>query len=197
MNGRNAIGQVFVALSRHQEARVLDHSAKFLLARETCNALHQILVAIPIACHQLTNQGDSAKAPALVNSIKQRVLHLAELEASKHATGLEHAERLLERNILVCEIANAKSHRVQVDALAGYHVQILGVCFDKVKPRRARVRRLERALFALSQHVRVDVGDGDACVNVVVDVRGVVEHAESNVACATCDVQDVHAPVLG
>lgn len=47
------------------------------------------------------------------------------------------------------------------------------------------------ALFADGEHVGVDVGDGDADVWVAVEVVGVGEVAEGDVACAACYVEDV------
>lgn len=192
---RNAIRQILISLPRYQKTSILDHIAKLGLARELGNALHQILVAVAVTGDQLANQRDSSKAPALVDGIEQRVVDLGKLEAGEDTTWLEDAEGFLESDFLVCEVADAKGDGVQVDAVGGDHVEVLGVCLDKGEAGGARVGCLQGTLFALSEHVGVDVCDGDFGVRVVVDGRGVVEHAEGDVARAAGDVENVPALV--
>jgi hypothetical protein len=197
VDGSNSIRQILIALPRHQKPGVADHAAELLLARELGNALDKILVAIAVAGNELANERDGGEAPALVDGVEERVVHLAELEAGEDAAGLEDAVGLAQGDILVGEVADAEGDRVQVDAGVGDHAEVLCVCLDEAEARRARVRRRQRALLALGQHGRVDVGDGHARVRVVVDVRGVVEHAERDVARAAGDVEDAHARGAG
>lgn len=186
--------QILVPLPRHHKPGLPNHAPELLLAGELLNALYEILVTIPIPRDQLPNHRYSAEAPALVHGVEERVVDLAELEAGEYATGLEDAERFAERRGFVGEVADAKGDRVEIQAPALNHVQILGVGLDKVQPRRVvRVTRGEAALAALGEHLGVDVGDGDARQVVAVDGGGVVEHAEGDVACAARHVEDVPA----
>jgi hypothetical protein len=195
VNGRNTISQVLVAFPRNQEASIPNHTAELLLAREPRDRLDEVLIRGLVASHHLSNVRDSVEGPLLVDGVEQRVLDLAELKASEDTARLQHPERLLEGNILVCEVPDAEGDGVEIDRVIRNHVQLLCICLDEPQARTSCIRRLQTPLLALGQHVGVDVCDGDVGVGVVVDVAGVVEHAECDVARATGDVKDVPALV--
>jgi len=134
MDSRNPAAQILPPTPRHHKARRDNHIPEFLLARKAVNALHQVLVARPVPRHQLPYQRNGAKAPPLVNGVDDRVPHLAELEAREYAAGLEHAERLAQRGVLVGEVPDPEGDGVQVDAavLDADGAQVLGVCEEEV-----------------------------------------------------------------
>lgn len=208
MNSSHAARQVLIPLSAHHEARIDNHIPKILLARELFDTLDKILVTIAIARDQLSDQRDRRKAPLLVNSVEKRVLiGLAELQASKHAAGLEHAVRLPQSGGDVGKVADAEGDGVQVDGLVGDSVrggvadlvgaqrlglgEVLGVGFEEGQGCLLRGWEGGAALFADGQHGGVDVGNGDAHVLVAVDDVRVVKHAEGDIAGAAGDVEDV------
>jgi hypothetical protein len=196
MYRRNPIRQILIPLPRNQKPSLPNHPAKLLLTRELRNTLHQILVTRSIPRDHLPNHRDRVERPLLVDSVKERVLDLAELETREDAAGLEHAEGFFQGDVLVREIADAERDGVQVDGVVWDHVQLLSVGLYEPQPGTPCVGCLQAALLALGQHLRVDVCDGDVGVCVVVDVRGVVEHAEGDVARAAGDVEDVPALLL-
>src|SRR3954470_24577923 len=93
MNRRNATCQILPSLANNLKARVSNHVPECLLIRKFLNALHQILVAIPISGHQLPDEWNRAKRPPLVYPVQSRRAgcHLAELEAGKDTTGPQDA----------------------------------------------------------------------------------------------------------
>lgn len=204
MNRRNAKAQILppllahslrrsalTPLPRNHKARLANHLREILLLREALDALHEVLVAIPVRRNDLSDQRDRAKRPPLVHGVEKRVVQVRrELQASEHAAGLQHAEGFAQRNVLVREVPDAESDGVQVDAGVGDGVQILGVGLEEVDAAGGGVGRLREALAALGQHLRVDVGDGDVGGGVAVEGGGVVEHAHGDVAGAAGDVED-------
>lgn len=193
MNGSNAVCEVLIALARHQKASIFDHIAKLDLGGELCNALDEVLVAVAIAGNKLADERDSAEAPALVDGVEQGVVDFGKLEAGEYAAGLEHAVGFFQRDVFVREVADAKGDGVEVDAVGGDHVEVLGIGFYEVQARGSCVWCLEGALLAFCKHVWVDVGDCDFGVGVVVDGRGVIEHAEGDVTGSAGDIEDVPA----
>lgn len=73
---------------------------------------------------------------------------------------------------------------------------MLGVGFDEGQPRCVVVGCVDGALAAFGQHVSVDITDCHAGLEVVVDVCGVVEHPECDVAGPAGDVEDVPPALL-
>lgn len=190
-----ASGEILPALSPNHKPSLDNHVPKLLLARESLDALDQILIAIAITRDQLPNQRDRAKTPPLVNGVEKGpvAIDFAEFEDSQHAAGLQDAVRLPEGSGDVTKVSNAKRHRVQVDRVVGDAgaLQVLGVGLEKGQGGLLAGGQRQGALFADGEHGWVDVGDGDADVGVgVQDVRG-VQVAEGNVACAACYVEDV------
>lgn len=196
MDSSNPTSQIFIPPTRNHKPSLLNHPPKLLLTREALNTLNKILIAIPIPRNHLPNKRDGTEIPPLVDGIENRVIHLTELHASKDPTGLQHPERLVQRSLLVREIADPKHNRVQVDRGVGDMRHVLGVGFDEGQPRGVVVGCVDGALAAFGQHVGVDVADGDAGLEVVVDVCRVVEHAEGDVAGPAGDVEDVPAAFL-
>jgi hypothetical protein len=196
MYRRNPIRQILIPLPRNQKPGLPNHPAKLLLTRKLGNTLHEVLITRAIPRHHLPNHRDRVERPLLVHGVEQRILDLAELEAREDAAGLEHAECFFQGDVFVREIADAERDGVQINRVVRDHVQLLSVGLDEPQPGTPCVGCLEAALLALGQHLRVDVCDGDVGVGVVVDVRGVVEHAEGDVARAAGDVEDVPALLL-
>lgn len=192
MNGRHAARQVLVARARHLEARRDNHVPKLILAGEPLNALHEVLVAVPIRRHQLANQRDRAKRPLLVHGVEQRVADLGKLHAGEDAAGLEHAVGLAQRGGDVGKVADAKGDGVEVERVVGNGGgEDLGVGLEVGEGGLVGGGEGEGALAADVEHGRVDVGDGDVDVGVGVLGVGVLDHAEGNVAGAAGDVEDL------
>lgn len=196
MYGRHAARQILPPLSTHDEPSVDNHVPKLLLTREPLDALHQVLVAIPIPRDELPNKRDGPKAPLLVHGIEQRVLvDLTKLQHGQHAAGLEHAVRLAQGFGDVAKVADAKSDGVQVDRVGGdaaWTSEVLGVGLEEAQCGLLGGGEGEAcALLADGEHGWVDVGDGHAYVGVGVDGVGVGEVAEGDVAGAAGDVEDV------
>lgn len=132
--GRYTTRQILIALTAHHKASVENHVSKLLLRGETLNALHQVLVTIPIARHQLPNERDRPKTPPLVDGIEEgKTIDLGKLEHGKHATGLEHSVRLAQSQGDIAEIPNAKRDRVQIDRVVGDAggAEVLGVGLEE------------------------------------------------------------------
>jgi hypothetical protein len=204
MNSRNTKTQILPALLAHtlrrsalpplpgnNKARLANHLREILLLREPLNALHKILVAVPVRSHNLSNQRNRAERPALVHGVEERVIEVRrEFQAREHAAGLQHAISLPERRVLVREIADSKGDGVEVYAGVRDGRQGLGVGFEEVDAAGGGVGCLGQALAALGEHFGVDVGDGDVRGGVAVQHSGVVEHAHGDVAGAARDVED-------
>lgn len=188
----NSTGQILPSLPWNHEPSSLDHVLPLVLSWELLNALHKILVARPISRDELADQRNRTKAPPLIHCLKQRVRDTTELEARKHSTGLKHAVRLAQGLLLVREVPDPERHSVKVHAVIR-HRELLCIRDEEIQVRRVCIRCLKRALAALSKHVGVDIRDSDAGVGGVVDVVGVVEHAEGDVTGAAGDVEDVPA----
>lgn len=192
MNRRNPARQVLIPLPSDLKPSILNQPPELLLCREPLDALHQILVAIPIPSNDLPNQRDRAEAPLPIDGIQHGNLDLGELQARKHTTGLQHTPCLAQRRRHIREVPDAERHRVQIQRV------VLDLGRDLLRVRleegeRGLVRRGqgEGALAADVEHGRVDVRDGDVHVGVsVVRVR-VLEHAEGDVARAAGDVEDL------
>lgn len=192
MNGGNAIRQVLIAVTRNSKARIDNHITEFLLLREPLNALNEVLVAIPIASNDLADQRNSAKRPALVQGIKDRVaLHGAKLKTSEDTAGAENAVRLPQRGRDIRKVTNTKGDGVQIDRVIRDGSGQLGSVGDE-EGECGLVGDGEGfgAGAANGQHGGVDVGDGQVYGGVVVDVDGVAEEAEGYVACAAGDVEE-------
>ena len=94
MNCRNTIRQIFPLARWNQEASILDHITKLILAGKILNTLHQILITPSIPRNKLPNDRNRPKAPALIHTIKQLILYLAELQARKKHLRASRHERL-------------------------------------------------------------------------------------------------------
>lgn len=193
MNGRNPPREILISRSRRQKPSLLDHRTELLLAREFLDTLDQILVAVPVTGNDLADEGDGTEAPAFVDCVEEIVIDLAELHTRKHPAGLQHAERLVQRGLLVCKIADAKDNRVQVDRVVRHGRHALRVGLHEGEPLRVVVRSLDAPLLALCKHVGIDIGDRHAGLVVVVNVRRMVEHAKSNVTGPAGDIEDIPA----
>lgn len=161
MYSGDSAGEILVALSADDEAGVEDEVAELVLGGEALDALDEVLVRVPVAGDELADEGDGAEAPAPVGLGEEGrpAIGLAELEHGEDAARLEDAVRLAQRRGDVAEIADAKGHRVQVDAGVrdACGPQVLGVGLEEGKGRLlARGQRL-RSLLAHCQHVRVDI----------------------------------------
>ena len=197
VNGSNTIGQVLPTLTilttRHHKSSLLDHIPPLSLAGESLNTLNQILIAVSVSSNNLSNQRNSSKTPSLVDEVENRVVDFAELETSEYTTGLQDAESLLQRNILVCKVTDAERDRVQIHTVIRNHVQILRIRLYKVQSSGTVIVGQSCTLATLGEHIRIDVGDCNVCVWVVVYICRVVEDAEGDVAGAACDVEDFPA----
>lgn len=193
MNSRNPPSQILIPNPRDHKPSFLNHPPELVLAGEALNAFHKILITATVPSNQLADERDSAKIPALINRIEDRVIDLTELHAREHTAGLQHTEGLGQRSLLIGEIADTKDDGVQIDRVVGDMRHVLGVGLDEGEAVGVIVGGLGGALAAFGKHVGVDVADGDASLEVVVDVGGVVEHAEGDVAGPAGDVEDVPA----
>lgn len=92
MYGSNTTREILkAAVLSNNEARIANQPAKLLLRRKALDALDKVLIRISVASHELTDQRDGGKAPALVDGVEQRVRDLAELETGEDAAGLQDA----------------------------------------------------------------------------------------------------------
>lgn len=191
----HASRKILPSLAPNDKPSIHNHIPEFLLAGEPLNTLHQILVALAVSRHQLPNQGNGTKAPALVNGIKQRILvDLAKLEHGQHAAGLEDAVGLAQGLWDIAKVADAKGDSVQVDRVVGDAGGGEVLCVGLEEGQGGLLgggELLGGALAADGEHGGVDVGDGDAHVGVGVDNVRVVQVAEGNVAGAAGNVEDV------
>ena len=190
MDGRDATGKILPSLSWNHKASSLDHIPPLLLLWELLDALNQVLVTRSVACDKLSNQWDCAEAPPLVNLVEQRICDTTELQAGKDTTWLENAVCLSQCLVLVGEVPDSKCDSVQIDRVI-WDWQFLSICYQPVQVLGASIWCFKTAFPALGQHIWIDVGDCDAGVWGVVDVVSVVEHAESNVAGTTGNIEDV------
>lgn len=193
MNRRNAPRQVLIPLPGHLKPSRPNHVPKVRLAREPLDALHQVLVAVPVSRDELSDQGDGAEAPLLVHGVEERdAVGLGEFEAGEDAAGLEHAVRLLEGGGHIGEVADAKGHGVQVEGVVfDGGGDLLRVGFEEGEAGLVRGREREGAVAADLEHGWVDVGDCDVDVGVAVVGVRVLEHSEGNVACTASHVEDL------
>lgn len=191
MDRRDAAGEVLEASSGDHKAGLLNHPSKLLLAGELLNTLHQVLVAVAVAGHQLPDHGDGGEAPLLVHGVEETVVHLAEFHARKHTTGLQDSESLHESGLLVGEIPNPKDNRVQVDGVIGNAGHMFCVALHERQSVRIVVWRLDAPLLALRQHLGINVRDRHPGLPVVVDVGRVVQHAKRDIARPAGDIQDI------
>lgn len=207
MHRRHPPRQILPPLPGNRKPRLHNHVPKLPLAREPLNALHQVLVTLPVPRHQLPNQRNRPERPLPVRRREQRrpPVRLAKLQARKHAARLQHAVRFPQRRRDVAEVADAEGDGVEVDrgvrdrggrgggrGEEGFGGgEVFGVGAEEGQGRLLARGEERRALFADREHGRVDVGDGHAHRGVgVEDVRG-VQHAEGDVAGAAGDVEDV------
>lgn len=51
----NSSGQILIAFTRHHESDLFNHLLELVLARELLDALHEILVAVPVSGNKLPN----------------------------------------------------------------------------------------------------------------------------------------------
>jgi hypothetical protein len=161
VNGSDTISQILptfaILTTGNNKASIFNHIPPFRLTRELFNALDKILIAIPITSNDLANQRYGSKTPALVDKIKDWIIHLAKLQTSKDTTRLQDTKGFLERNMLVGEIAYAKRNRVQIYTGIRDHVQVLGIGLYEIQASGAVVDGGGGAFAAFGQHVRVDV----------------------------------------
>lgn len=207
MHRRHPPRQILPPLPGNHKPRLHNHVPKLPLAREPLNALHQVLVALPVPRHQLPNQRNRPERPLPVRRRKQRrpPVRLAKLQARKHPARLQHPVRFPQRRRDVAEVADAEGDGVEVDrgvrdgggrrgggGEEGFGGgEVFGVGAEEGEGCLLARGEEGRALFADREHGRVDVGDGHADGGVgVEDVRG-VQHAEGDVAGAAGDVEDV------
>lgn len=187
--------EVLIALAANNEARVEDEVAELVLGGEPLDAFDKVLVRVPVAGDELADEGDGAEAPAPVGLGEERgpAVGLAELEDGEDAAGLQHAVRLAQRRGDVAKVADAKGHRVQVDAGVrdARGGQVLGVGLEEGEVCLLACGEGLGPLLAHCQHVWVDVGDGHAHVRVAVHDVGMIQVAEGDVACAAGYVEDV------
>lgn len=116
MNRRNSTCQVLIPLASHSETGLLDHVSELLLAGEPLDAFDKILVAITVSGDQLADEGNGTERPLLVDGVEERVLvHLAELEASKHAAWLQDPVSLPQSRRDIGEVSDAECDSVQVE----------------------------------------------------------------------------------
>ena len=119
MDSRNTTSEVLVAVARHGEAGVDNHVSELLLGGEALDALHEVLVRVPVAGDDLADEGDGAEGPALVEGVENHVVDGAELETGEDAAGLQHAAGLAQGGGYVGEVADAEGDGVQVDGVVG------------------------------------------------------------------------------
>lgn len=172
------------------EARVGDHAPPLALGGEPIDALDEVLVAVPVAGDDLADQRYRCEGPALVDGVEGRVVDLAELEAGEDASRLEDAKGLAQGARLVRKVADAEGDCVQIYAVRGDRGEVLCVGLEEAQSACRVVRGGGEAFLALGEHGRVDIRDGDVGGVIVVDGRGVVQHALRNVAGAASDVED-------
>lgn len=105
------------ALPGHHETRLTNHARKILLLWEPLNALHEVLVTIPVGRNNLSNKRNRAERPPLVHGVEERVMQIRrEFQASEDAARLENAEGLAQRDVFVREIPDAESDGVEIYA---------------------------------------------------------------------------------
>lgn len=73
MNGGYPAGEILVAVASHGEACVYNHVPEVLLARESLDAFHEVLIAVSVCGDQLPDEGNGAEGPLLVNGVQERV----------------------------------------------------------------------------------------------------------------------------
>lgn len=173
MDGGNTTRQILIALASNLESGILNHASELLLARESLDTLDEVLIAIPVTGHKLSNERNGTERPLLVDGVEERVLvDLAELETGENTARLEYTVSLLQRGGDVCEVANAECDGVQIEGVvlnAGR--QDLGVGFEEGEAGLMGGGEGEGAVATDGEHGWVDVGDCD--VDVGVEVLGV------------------------
>ena len=191
MNSSNSSGETLKTLSRDHETCSGNHVTEFCRARKLFDALHKILVACSIRCDKFPNDGDCTEAPPLVDTIKYRIVHLAELQTRKDSSGLKNPISFLQSSLLISKIANPKCNSVEVDGIAFYHRQFFCIGFKKIESISSCVACSKTSFSPLCKHLRIYIRDGDRSLRIMIDMCGVVEHSECNISCTTSDIQDL------
>ena len=149
MNSRNPRRQILKSSPRNHKPSFLNHIPKLLLRRKPLNTLDQILITSTVPSNQLPNQGNCAKAPPLIDSIKQRIINLTKLHTSKHPARLQNAERLVQCSLLIREISDPKHNRVQIHRVIRDRRHVFGVGFHEGETIGVVVGCVDAAFFAL------------------------------------------------
>lgn len=170
MYGGHTTREVLIPVAAYDKAGVDNHVPELLLRGEPLDALHQVLVRVPVPGDELADEGDGAEAPPLVDGVEEgEAVDLAELEDGEDAAGLEDAVGLPEGGGDVAEVPDAKGHGIEVHrGRLDLAREVLGVGLEEGEGRLLRGGELRRPLLADGEHVGVDVGDGDAHVGVAV-----------------------------
>jgi len=92
MNADDAEGEVLVG--HLIESRLLDHPLELLLLGEPADALHQVLVRLPLASQQLAHRRDHLEGVLVVQPLHRLVGQVAELQAHEASARLQHSIRL-------------------------------------------------------------------------------------------------------
>src|SRR5687767_9005013 len=72
-----------IAPAHPLEACLTDHLGEIRLTRKLANRLHQILIAIGIACHCLAYLRNGVERPGVIDLVKDRQFDLGKFEAEE------------------------------------------------------------------------------------------------------------------
>mmetsp|Transcript_22263 Transcript_22263/g.57035 ORF Transcript_22263/g.57035 Transcript_22263/m.57035 type:complete len:295 (+) Transcript_22263:413-1297(+) len=193
VDGDDAAGEVLVARAR--EAGRLDHGLKLLLRRKLPDALHEVLVAVPVVGHRGAHRRDDVEGVGVIELAQAGHRDARKLQHKQPAAGAQHAVRLRQRGALVRHVADPKGDGVAVHGavLVGQRLRV-ALHPGEVRARVAQPLRPPRALL---QHRPVDVAHGHVRLRLeprlaFAEARG-VDDPERDVPRAARNVQVPHA----
>merc|ERR1719470_584446 len=112
MNCCHSKTEIFII--HKSKACLPDHLCKCLLVRELSDALHQVLVAVPVPCYHFAQWGDHLEGVEVIQSIQSRGRNLAKLQAHKPPPWPEHPVSLSQGLLHPHHISDPKGNGVAV-----------------------------------------------------------------------------------
>ena len=178
MDGDDAHGQIVVC--HVLEARFTHPALEFFLLREHTDGFDEVLVAVAILRHQLTNFWNQCKRIFVVEFGQHRDDDLRKFEAEELPAGLERAVRIAQRLGDIRDVAQAEGDGDDIERPVSDGKRF---CIATNPPEALRFALIELAVSADIQHRFVDVAHGDGSAGFVLEAHG-------NIARAACEIED-------
>jgi hypothetical protein len=112
MYAGDSAGQVFIPFAWHHESGFFNHLLELLLSRELLDALHKVLIAVPVSSNQLPDQGYCAETPSLIDCVKDATIDVAKLKACEYTARFQDSECFMYGCRFVRKVADPKCYGV-------------------------------------------------------------------------------------